>query len=735
MCSGVPLIVRPRFVASLILVAAVAFGVPAAKTAHAGDVEKWHRIELVFTDPAAIYAEADETPNPFLDRRLTCTFTSPGCAESYTVQGFFNADNVGGTAGNKFVCRFSPSEVGTWEYTASFREGPDVALSLEESAGVERALVESKAGSFTVDASSRARPDFRHNGLGWLRNAGGHLFQHAGSTTRVLKIGLNLGEGFLGYAGFDNTERACTPSASKPSEVKDYASHRGDWRPGDPNWRCADGCLHSNPNNAGKEIIGAVNYIAGFGVNAKYVLLLNVPDGDTCDVYPYLDSSMSEESKRHFDTSKLAQWEHVFEHMTARGVMIHAQLGEVEIGTALDSDARTCSGPVGGCLGPHRRLYYREMVARFAHNPAVLWNIGEENGYSDDARRDFIDYLHAINPYDQPVTSHTTNKDGGGDPDIENHYAPLLGNADFDATSIQMSPTDGEWSGIRNEVLRWRGESRAAGEPWIVAIDEVPRGADYNDDFELSRARKRHQWQTLMAGGHYEWYLTLDNSIAPHSGWNEHGLDPWLNDFRLVEDVLRWTAVARVIFARIPSLQKLVPVATGTVVDSTGSPDTWTLADAGTAYLAYDREGGEFTFDGAAGSYSVTFFNPDTGAACPGTPASVVGGAPTDLGACSCCSEDAAVLLLREAGAAAGADADAPCPGACGDATLDDFTSATDALVVLQAAVGQGNCASCVCDVNASGAVTVTDALAILRFSVGSLCRIVCPGQAAQSVD
>jgi len=34
-----------------------------------------------------------------------------------------------------------------------------------------------------------------------------------------------------------------------------------------------------------------------------------------------------------------------------------------------------------GTLGVERKLYYRELVARFGHHLAVFWNIGEENDY------------------------------------------------------------------------------------------------------------------------------------------------------------------------------------------------------------------------------------------------------------------------------------------------------------------------------------------------------------------
>jgi hypothetical protein len=67
------------------------------------------------------------------------------------------------------------------------------------------------------------------------------------------------------------------------------------------------------------------------------------------------------------------------------------------------------------------------------------------------------------------------------------------------------------------------------------------------------------------------------------------------------------------------------------------------------------------------------------------------------------------------------------CPADCGDANEDGSITATDALIALRTAVGQGSCQLCLCDTNDSASVTATDALAILRFTVGSLCRFSCP--------
>lgn len=64
----------------------------------------------------------------------------------------------------------------------------------------------------------------------------------------------------------------------------------------------------------------------------------------------------------------------------------------------------------------------------------------------------------------------------------------------------------------------------------------------------------------------------------------------------------------------------------------------------------------------------------------------------------------------------------------CGQpATTGTSPKSTDALRVLQAAVGQIQCVRCVCDVDGSGSVQATDALTTLRIAVGLDSRLNCP--------
>lgn len=55
------------------------------------------------------------------------------------------------------------------------------------------------------------------------------------------------------------------------------------------------------------------------------------------------------------------------------------------------------------------------------------------------------------------------------------------------------------------------------------------------------------------------------------------------------------------------------------------------------------------------------------------------------------------------------------------------FINATDALFALRAAVGLESCALCVCDLDNSGAVSASDALALLLLAVGQPGNLDCP--------
>ena len=100
---------------------------------------------------------------------------------------------------------------------------------------------------------------------GALRWFGARYLRFAGSGEWFLKAGANSPENLLAYEGFDAT----TPSHR-------FAPHARDARPGDPTWR----------GGRGASLAGALNYLAGKGMNSVYFLTMNV-GGDGDDVWPW----------------------------------------------------------------------------------------------------------------------------------------------------------------------------------------------------------------------------------------------------------------------------------------------------------------------------------------------------------------------------------------------------------------------------------------------------------------
>jgi hypothetical protein len=63
----------------------------------------------------------------------------------------------------------------------------------------------------------------------------------------------------------------------------------------------------------------------------------------------------------------------------------------------------------------------------------------------------------------------------------------------------------------------------------------------------------------------------------------------------------------------------------------------------------------------------------------------------------------------------------------CGDANADESISASDALIILRFSVGLGACPGVVCDVDSGGNVSAGDSLRVLRYAVGGSVELVCP--------
>ena len=564
-----------------------------------GQKKVWQTVTVTLTGPVR---SEDVGANPFTDYRLTVTFTKG--KKTYTVPGYFAADGRAGqtrkTRGAKWRAHFVPDEPGEWKYDVSLRTGKDIAISLDPKAG-EPARGDALTGKFTVAPADPKAPGYLAKGM--LRYVGGHYLQFAGSKEYYIKGGADSPENFLGYWEFDGTRSIGNRRKQGLTDgLHRYAPHVKHWRRGDPTWR----------GSKGKGIIGALNYLASKGVNSVYFLTYNIDGGDGQDTWMWTGPK----ERRRFDCSKLDQWEIVFDHMDRLGIQLHVVTQEAENDRRLDR----------GELGPVRKLYYRELVARFAHHRAVQWNLGEENNNTDKQRKAFARYIRALDPYDHPIVVHT--KSG----QASRFYNRLLGDASFEATSIQ-----GDAATYNRWARELRTRSAKAGRKWAIYGDEQGPAVDSRLK-NLDRLRKDALWGMLMGGGAgVEWYF----------GYQKNFGDLQSEDFTVAERLWEQTAHALKFF------QKYLPFTEMTADnDYTSVTGDFCLAKKGEVYAVYLPDGGTTRLDllAAKGELTVRWFNPRTGGKLQvGSVKTVTGGRLVAIGNPPAQADKDWVVLVRSA--------------------------------------------------------------------------------------
>ena len=238
------------------------FGTPSVDPARPA---KWQAVTLTFDGPST---SEGARANPFTDYRMSVTFEHSS-GEKLVSQGFFAADgdaaNSSAKSGNKWRVRFTPPSAGKWKWTASFRSGSNVALSEDASAGKAESF-DGESGSITVGAVPASATGFQAKGF--LKAVGGHYLRFDNGDY-FLKGGADSPENFLGYYEFDDTydtARHKDVDTDKGTFLHKYEPHAHDWKSGDPTWK----------GGKGKNIIGAVNYLASKGMNSIYFLTYNL---------------------------------------------------------------------------------------------------------------------------------------------------------------------------------------------------------------------------------------------------------------------------------------------------------------------------------------------------------------------------------------------------------------------------------------------------------------------------
>lgn len=547
-----------------------------------GTLLPWHPLTLSFNGP-----QLDEqgTPNPFRNYRMSVQFTHVTSGVMLNVPGYFAADGnaaeSGASKGRLWRAHLAPPYPGLWTYRASFRTGTNIATSLDPNAGTPLAF-DQESGLFTIESSAAPAPGFLEDGM--LISTGETYLRHAGTAKPFLKFGANSPENFLAYQGFDQT----------PNGQHVYGPHVGDWKTGDPSW-------HGGVD--GRGIIGALNYLASEGMNALYMLTFNV-SGDGDDVWPWT----SKTERLRYDCSKLDQWNIIFDHMDRLGLSMQLVLQEEEID----------NGPLaldGGALGLERKIYHRELVARFGHHLGLIINLGEENQNTTAEQVSFYNHLRALDAYGHPIVLHTFPTS------IPVVYPPLLAANVLEGASLQVA----QLSDIHQTVLDVRQWSIDANRPWAVTLDEIgPPEAGVipdSDDFWHDQIRHQALWGSLMAGSAgCEWYF----------GYAYPDDDLNCENWRTRDNMWDMTRAARDFFELYVAVHMMVPADELVIAGN-----AWCLANPGVEYALYLPTVQTVTLDleDHTGSFDVAWYDPRNGGELlPGSVTSVTGPGQISLG-------------------------------------------------------------------------------------------------------
>ena len=226
---------------------------------------------------------------------------------------------------------------------------------------------------------------------------------------------------------------------------------------------------------ASKEL--AVDYLARQGINSIYLLLNNI-EGDKQNVWPWLGSNQRDAKRQneYFDIKKLGEWEQIFDYIQNRGIVLHLVLE--------DDSAWT---------GFNRQMYYREMVARFAHYKGLVWNIAEEynESYSAVNVSRFANLLRDFDPYDHPITVHHSGSTA--------RWKPFLNDRNLDLTSFQTKPEP------QNDLANyWFEVVNSAQKTIPISFDET--GQLESDQRDLAR---EIVWSVYLGGANYEIFTRM----------------------------------------------------------------------------------------------------------------------------------------------------------------------------------------------------------------------------------
>jgi len=521
-----------------------------------GSLEQYQPVTMEFNGPMLW---ENGPANPFTDYRMNVRFSKGN--RVLDVPGYYAADGraaeTSATDGHVWRVHFLPDEPGEWWYEATLLYGLNAAI--DDDAQVTRVSFSGAKGTLNIAPVNPEATGFYRTGP--LRYANCRYVRFANGQPFIIN-GSSSPENFLACADFDGNEVA-------DQFLQRFLPHMKDWVDEQPTWQ----------NGKGKGIIGAVNYLASRGVNCLSVSTYNIDGGNHGDVYVW----STPDDKLHFDVSKLDQWNIVFTHMARLGMAVQLVTQEAGNDNVLGR----------GELRTERKLYYRELVARFAHQPGLIWNLGQNNGNTDIDRAEFAAYIRKLDPYKRPIVVHAA------DGKQMNVFSPLLGFHALHGVALQSAPDR-----VHEQTLTWINRSAERNQKWMVvwnnAADENPVAKPDAQDPNHNAARQG-LWSNLLAGGSGSiWSLGADFP----------GNDPAGENFRRAERL--WTLGKTAVDFVQEQMDLTQTVPANNLIQSSGT--AYCLAGGG-AYLVYLAQGQSAFLSAAPGRYEVIWLNPRTGGA------------------------------------------------------------------------------------------------------------------------
>lgn len=308
---------------------------------------------------------------------------------------------------------------------------------------------------------------------------------------------------------------------------------------------------------ASKEL--AIDYLARQGINSIYLLLQNI-DGDKQNVWPWLGSTQMDAKRQneYFDIKRLGEWERIFDFIQNRGIVLHLVLE--------DDSAWT---------GFNRQMYYREMVARFAHYKGLVWNISEEynENYSAEEVSRFARMMRDLDPYDHPITVHHAGS--------TERWIPFMNDRNLDMTSFQTK------SEPQNDLaVYWFDLVNSAQKTIPISFDET--GQLKPDQRDLAR---EIVWSVYLGGANYEIFTQLN------SGYPEF-------EFLFADQLRARRFIEQMSFETMSPCNALLQPGAG-----------YCFGNPGENYIIYFPKGGSWTIDlsGLSGLSEGIWFDPRTG--------------------------------------------------------------------------------------------------------------------------